>query len=152
MANTYTQISIQAIFAVKGRENIITKDWRDSLHKYISGIIRNECKPLAIGGWKDHIHVFAGIPPNLLVSDFVKKVKSNSSRWINEQKFVKGKFQWQEGYGAFSYSRSQRDDVIKYIINQEEHHKARSFREEYLDLLNKFEIEFNEQYLFEYYE
>ena len=152
MANTYTQITIQAIFAVKGRENIITNNWRNDLHQYIAGIIRNESTLLAVGGWKDHIHIFAGIPPTLSVSEFVQKAKSNSSKWINEQRFVKGKFQWQEGYGAFSYSRSQRDDVINYIMRQEEHHKTSSFQEEYVDFLKKFEVEYNPEYLFEYYE
>lgn len=152
MANTYTQITIQAIFAVKGRENIITNNWRNDLHQYIAGIIRNESTLLAVGGWKDHIHIFAGIPPTLSVSEFVQKAKSNSSKWINDQRFVKGKFQWQEGYGAFSYSRSQRDDVINYIMRQEEHHKTSSFQEEYVDFLKKFEVEYNPEYLFEYYE
>lgn len=152
MANTYTQISIHAIFAVKGRENIITRNWRDDLHKYIAGIIRKESTILAVGVWKDHVHIFAGIPPIIAVADFVQKVKSNSSKWINEQKLVKGKFQWQEGYGAFSYSRSQRDDVINYIMCQEEHHKIRSFQEEYIDFLKKFDVEYNEEYLFEYYD
>lgn len=152
MANTYSQISIQAIFAVKGRENIITANWRDELYKYMAGIIRKESTLLAVGGWKDHIHVFCGLPPNLSVSEFVQKTKANSSRWINEQNFVKGKFQWQEGYGAFSYSRSQRDEVINYIMRQEEHHKTRSFREEYLGFLEKFEVDYKPEYLFEYYE
>ena len=152
MANTYTQISIQAIFAVKGRDNIITNNWRDDLHKYIAGIIRQESTLLAVGGWKDHIHIFAGLPPVLSVSEFVQKIKANSSKWINEQKFVKGKFQWQNGYEAFSYSRNQRDDVINYIMRQEEHHKAKSFREEYLDFLRNFEVEYKPEYLFEYYE
>jgi putative transposase len=152
MANTYTQITIQAIFAVKGRENIISGTWRDELHKYIAGIIRNESALLAVGGWKDHIHIFYGLPPTMAVAEFVQKVKSNSSKWINDQKFVKGKFQWQEGYGAFSYSRSQRDEVINYIMHQEEHHKNKSFREEYLGFLKKFEVDYKPEYLFEYYE
>jgi putative transposase len=152
MANTYTQISIQAIFAVKGRENIITSNWREDLHRYMAGIIRKESTLLAVGGWKDHIHVFCGLPPTMAVAEFVQKVKSNSSKWINEQKFVKGKFRWQEGYGAFSYSRSQRDEVINYIMRQEEHHKTKSFREEYLGFLEKFEIDYKPEYLFEYYE
>ena len=152
MANTYTQISIQAIFAVKGRENIITRPWRDELHKYVAGIIRKESTLLAVGGWKDHIHIFSGLPPTMAVADFVQKIKSNSSKWINDQKFVNGKFQWQEGYGAFSYSRSQRDEVINYIIQQEEHHKNRSFREEYLGFLEKFDIDYKPEYLFEYYD
>jgi len=152
MANTYTQISIQAVFAVKGRENIITKEWRDDLHRYIAGIIQKEATSLAVGGWKDHVHVFFGLPPAISISDMLQKIKANSSRWINEQKLVNGKFQWQEGYGAFSYSRSQRDAVIKYVINQEEHHRRKIFREEYLDMLQKFEIKFEDKYLFEFYE
>jgi len=140
MANTYTQISIQAVFNVKGRENFIVNTWRDSLHQYIAGIIRNEATTLAVGGWKDHVHIFFGLPPTLSISDLLQKVKANSSRWINEQKLVKGKFQWQEGYGAFSYSRSQRDAVMNYIMNQEQHHKVNTFQKEYLDMLNKFEV------------
>lgn len=153
MANTYTQISIHAVFAVKFRENIILDTWRDELFKYISGIIKAEgAKTLAVGGWKDHVHAFFGLQPVLSVSEMLQKIKANSSRWINERGFVKGKFQWQDGFGAFSYSRSQRDTVIKYIMNQEEHHRAQTFREEYLGLLQNFEVEYDEKYLFEFYE
>ncbi len=153
MANTYTQISIHAVFAVQGRENIITKDWRDNLHRYIAGIIKEEgAKMLAVGGWKDHVHIFYGLQPSMSISDFMRIVKGNSSKWINENKLVKGKFNWQEGYGAFSFSKSQRDNVINYIMKQEEHHKTKSFREEYHEMLNNFDIEFDERYLFEFYE
>jgi putative transposase len=153
MANTYTQISIQAVFAVKGRENIITRDWRDNLHKYISGIITNEgAISLAVGGWKDHIHIFFGLRPVSAISELLKKVKANSSSWINEQNVFKRKFQWQEGYGAFSYSRSQRDSVIKYIGRQEEHHQKRTFKSEYLAMLKNFDVTYDERYLFEFYE
>ena len=153
MANTYTQISIHAVFAVKARENIITKEWRDDLHKYISGIISDEgSKSLAVGGWKDHVHVLFGLQPVLSISELLKKIKANSSRWINERHFVKGKFQWQEGYDAFSYSRSQRDPVIKYIMNQEEHHRKQTFKEEYLGMLKNFKVDYDEKYLFEFYE
>lgn len=152
MANTYTQISIQAIFTVRGRENFILNTWRDSLHQYIAGIIRKEATSLAVGGCRDHVHIFFGLPPALSISNLVQKVKANSSRWVNEQKLIKGKFQWQEGYGAFSYGRSQRDAVIKYVMNQEQHHKAKTFQEEYLDMLNKFEIIYEPKYLFEFYE
>lgn len=152
MANTYSQISIQVVFPVRGRENLIVNTWRDPLHQYIAGVIRTEATALAVGGWKDHVHIFFGLPPTLSISDLVQKVKANSSRWINEQKFVKGKFQWQKGYGAFSYSRSQRDAVINYVMNQEQHHKAKAFREEYLDMLNKFEIIYEPKYLFEFYD
>ena len=152
MSNTYTQISIQAVFAVAGRENLIANTWRDSLHQYLAGVIRKEATMLAVGGWKDHVHIFFGLPPTLSISNLIQKVKANSSRWINEKKFVSGKFQWQQGYGAFSYSRSHRDVVIKYLINQEVHHRAKTFREEYVDMLNKFEIVYEPKYLFEFYD
>ena len=152
MANTYSQISIQAVFTVKGRENLIANIWRDSLHQYIAGIIRKDATPLAVGGWTDHVHIFFGLPPSMSISDLVQKVKANSSRWVNEQNLVKRKFQWQEGYGAFSYSRSHRDAVIKYIMNQEQHHKSKTFKKEYLDMLNKFEIVYEPKYLFEFYD
>ena len=153
MANTYTQISIHAVFAVQGRECIITKDWRDELHKYIAGIIKEEgAKSLAVGGWKDHVHIFYGLQPTLAISDFMRVVKGNSSKWVNEKKFVKGKFRWQEGYGAFSYAKSQRDTVINYIMKQEEHHRTKTFKEEYLDMLKNFEVDYEEKYLFEFYE
>lgn len=153
MANTYSQISIQVVFAAKGRENFITKKFRDQLHRYIAGFISGiGQKPLAVNGYKDHIHAFFGMEPPVSVSDAVKAIKANSSRWINENKFLPGKFQWQEGYGAFSYSKSQRDQVIRYIINQEEHHQRKSFREEYLEMLRKAEVEFDDRYLFEFYE
>lgn len=153
MANTYSQINIHCVFAVKGRENIITKNLRDDLHKYMHGILKNDgIYPLAIGGWKDHVHVFFELPPSMKISDIMRDVKAVTSKWINDNKLVKGKFQWQEGYGAFSNSRSQRNDVIQYIINQEEHHRIKTFREEYLDMLRKFEIEFKDEYVFEFYE
>jgi len=153
MANTYSQISIHSVFAVKGRENIITRDWRNELHSYISGIITAKgAKSLAVGGWKDHVHIFFGMPVTTCISDFMNIVKANSSKWINEQLFVKGKFQWQSGYGAFSYSKSQRDKVIKYIMTQEEHHRIKTFREEYLQILTDFDVEHEEKYLFEFYD
>jgi len=120
MANTYSQISIQVVFAVKDRENIITRDFRNRLHEYITGIIAgNKQKPLAVNGWKDHVHAFFGMEPSVSISDIVRDIKASSSKWINEHRFVKGKFHWQDGFAAFSYSKSQRDDVIKYILNQE---------------------------------
>lgn len=153
MANTYSQISIHCVFTVKGRENIITCDWRDALHKYISGIITgNGAKSLAVGGWKDHVHIFFGMPVTTCIADFMSIIKASSSKWINEQRFTSGKFQWQSGYGAFSHSRSQRDGVIKYILKQEEHHRFKTFREEYLKMLSEFEVEYDEKYLFEFYE
>ena len=153
MANTYSQISIHAVFAVKFRENCITKEWRNELHQYISGIIINKgAKSLAVGGWLDHVHIFFGMPPTINISEFMSAVKASSSKWINEMHFVKGKFQWQSGYGAFSYSKSQRDTVIKYIANQEEHHQFKTFREEYNKMLVDFEIDFDAKYLFEFYD
>lgn len=153
MANTYSQISIHAVFAVKGRENIISRSWQDNLQKYISGILTKEnCKSLAVGGWKDHVHIFFGLPVTLAIADVLRVVKANSSKWINETRLVKGHFEWQSGYGAFSYAKSQRDTVIKYIMGQEEHHKHKTFREEYAEMLKNFEVEYDEKYLFEFYE
>lgn len=153
MANTYTQMNVHAVFAVKGRENIITRNYRDELHKYIYGILANlKQYPLAVNGWKDHVHVFFEMLPVSNLCDIIQIIKSNSSKWINTQKFIPGKFNWQDGYGGFTYSKSQRDVVIKYIMNQEKHHSKLTFREEYMDLLKKFEIEYNEKYLFEFYE
>jgi REP element-mobilizing transposase RayT len=153
MANTYSQINIHCVFSVKGRENLITKPFRDDLHKYMSGILRNDnAFPLAVGGWQDHVHVFFELHPDTKVSDLMRMLKATSSKWINDNARVQGQFRWQEGYSAFSYSRSQRDNVIKYIMNQEEHHKTKTFREEYLDLLNKFEIEYKDKYVFEFYD
>lgn len=118
MPNTYSQITIHAVFTVKYRENFIAKSWRDNLHQYSSGIITNKGgKSLAVGGWKDHVHILFGMPVTTSVADLIGAVKANSSKWINEQQFIKGKFQWQQGYAAFSYAKSQRDVVINYIIN-----------------------------------
>ncbi|MBT3802572.1 MAG: IS200/IS605 family transposase [Bacteroidetes bacterium] len=147
MANTFTQIYIQSVFAVKGRESIISKSWKDELYKYITGIVQNNGhKLLAIGGMPDHIHIFYGMKPIQSISDLMQDVKGCSSKWINEKKFVKGKFQWQAGYGAFSYAHSQLDTVINYIRRQEEHHKKQSFKTEYKELLTKFNIEFDQHY------
>lgn len=153
MANTYTQLNMHVVFSVKGRENILSAKIRPEIFKYISGILHNLNQyPLAVNGYKDHVHLFFELQPAKSLSDIVRIVKTNSSKWINENKFVPGKFSWQEGYGGFSYSRSQRNNVIQYIIKQEEHHKKRTFREEYLELLKLFEINFDEQYIFEFYE
>ena len=153
MPNTYTQMNIHAVFAVKGRENIINRNFRDELHKYIHGILSNKKQyPLAVNGWKDHIHIFFEMLPVSNLSDIIQVVKASSSKWINEQKFIRGKFSWQEGYGGFTYAKSQRNEVINYIKDQEKHHSKQTFREEYLDLLKKFEIKYDEKYLFEFYE
>ena len=153
MTGTFSQIYIQVVFAVKGRESLIHKSWEEELYKYISGIITNKGqKMLAINGMPDHIHILIGMKPSCSLSDLVREIKKSSNEFIKEKKFVKGKFQWQEGYGAFSYSHSNLDNVIKYIMTQKEHHKKKTFREEYLEFLNKFEVEFKEEYLFEWIE
>ncbi|MFZ1701627.1 MAG: IS200/IS605 family transposase [Pyrinomonadaceae bacterium] len=151
MANTFSQIYIQVVFAVSGRESLIDPEWRDELYKYISGIVGNNGqKLLAIGGVGDHIHILLNIKPTLALSDLVRDIKANSSPFVNEKRFVKGKFCWQEGFGAFSYSISQLDDVIRYIQNQQEHHKENSFKDEYMKYLQRFEIDFDEKYVFEW--
>jgi len=152
MANTYTQINVHAVFAVQGRENILNKNVRDELFRYLKGILNNHrCFSLAINGFTDHVHVFFELNPSIALSDIMRLIKTNSSKWINENKKVPGKFSWQNGYGAFSYARSQRDTVIHYIMNQEEHHKKKTFREEYLEALKKFDIQFDDVYNFEFY-
>ncbi|MCP4104255.1 MAG: IS200/IS605 family transposase [Desulfobacteraceae bacterium] len=153
MAGTFSQIYIQTVFSVKGRENLISKSWKDELHKYIAGIIKGKNqKPIIVNGMPDHVHVFVGLRPSMAISDLVRDIKNNSSNFINKNRFVKGKFAWQEGYGAFSYGHSQIDNVYRYIMNQEKHHRKRNFREEYLDFLKKFEIEHEERFLFEWIE
>lgn len=129
MAGTFSQVYIQVVFAVKGRENLIGKEWQDALHKYIAGIIKGKGqKPIIVNGVADHVHAFIGLRPSIAISVLVRDIKNNSSGFINEQKFVKGKFSWQEGYGAFSYAHSQIDAVYRYILNQEEHHRKKTFK------------------------
>lgn len=153
MAGTFSQIYIQVVFAVQNRECMIQSSWEEELYKYITGIVRNkEQKMLAINGMPDHIHFFIGMKPSCCLSDLVREVKKSSNDFIKERNFSKFKFNWQEGYGAFSYSHSQIDSVIKYILNQKEHHKKQTFRDEYLDFLKKFEIEFKDDYLFKWIE
>lgn len=153
MAGTFHQIYIQYVFAVKGRANLLQKPWRDYVFKYISGIITNQGqKSIIVNGVSDHVHVFVGLKPSQCVSDLIRDVKNNSSNFINDQKFVKGKFSWQEGYGVFSYSHSQLDNVYKYILNQEEHHRKKTFKTEYNEFLKKFEIPFKDKYLFDWIE
>ena len=152
MANTYTQLNTHVVIAVKGRDNILPSKIRPELFKYISGILTNSNQfSLAVNGYKDHVHLFFEMNPANSLSEIVRIVKANSSKWINENRLIPGKFSWQEGYGGFSYSRSQRDDVIKYIIKQEEHHHKKTFREEYLSILKSFEISFDERYIFDFY-
>ncbi len=153
MPGTFSQIYIQVVFAVKGRENLISKSWSKELYKYIAGIIKGkEQKSIIVNGMPDHIHAFIGLRPAMAISDLVRDIKNNSSNFINDKKWIKGKFAWQQGYGAFSYSHSQIDIVYNYILNQESHHKKKTFREEYLELLKKFELEYDEKYLFEWYD
>ena len=151
MANTYTQLYIQLVFAVQGRANLLPKNHKEELHRYITGIVqeRNH-KMLAINCMPDHTHIFIGLKPTQSISDLMRDIKTNSSTFISNKKFVKGKFNWQQGYGAFSYSHSHIDAVVKYILNQEEHHKKKTFKEEYLSFLKKFAIEYDEKYLFEW--
>lgn len=149
MPGTFSQIYIQAVFAVKGRENLLMPQWKDELFKYIAGIIKGKNqKPIIVNGSTDHIHAFIGLKPSMAISDLVRDIKNNSTNFINEKKWVKGEFSWQEGYGAFSYSQSQIESVYNYILHQEEHHKTKTFREEYIEFLKKFEIEYDEKYLF----
>lgn len=151
MANTYSQLYIQVVFAVKGRENLISNKWEDELQKYICGIVNGQKqKVYAINNMPDHIHILLSIKPDIALSNLMREIKTNSSKWINERKLVLGKFQWQEGFGAFSYSQSQIDTVINYIKNQKEHHSKKSFKEEYLEMLEKFEIDYDEKYVFEF--
>ena len=151
MANTFTQLYIQLVFAVQDRANLIPKNHKEELHRYITGIVqeRNH-KMLAINCMPGHTHIFIGLKPTQSISDLMRDIKTNSSTFISNKKFVKGKFNWQEGYGAFSYSRSQIHAVVKYIANQEQHHSTRTFKEEYLSFLKKFAIEYEEKYLFEW--
>ena len=152
MAGTFSQIYIQVVFAVKGRECVIHTSWEEELYKYISGIVRNKGqKMLAINGMPDHLHIIIGMKPSCCLSDLVREIKKSSNDFINEKKFSKYKFSWQEGYGAFSYSHSALDNVIQYVNNQKEHRKI-SFKEEYKEFLEKFEVEFREEYLFEWLE
>ena len=151
--STYSQIYIQIVFAVKHREALITKDWEEELYKYITGIITNkEQKLLAINGIPNHIHILIGMKPTCCLSDLVREIKKSSNAFIKEKKFTKHNFNWQEGFGAFSYSHSALDSVITYINNQKEHHKTKSFKEEYFEFLNKFQIEYKSEYLFEFIE
>lgn len=151
MAGTFSQIYIQVVFAVRSRNSLIHSTWEEELYKYISGICKNKGqKLLAINGMPDHIHILIGLKPSSCLSDLVREIKKSSNDFINEKRFTPSKFQWQEGYGAFSYSHSALDNVISYINNQKEHHQKHTFREEYISFLKKFEIVFKDEYLFEW--
>ena len=151
---TFTQLYVHLVFAVKHKECLLNKQQRDELFKYTSGIVQNKkCKSIIVNGYSDHIHVFTGINPSISVSDLVRDIKRSSSHFINNDKqWFSKNFSWQDGYGGFSYSKSQVENVYNYILNQEKHHIKRPFREEYLELLNKFEIEYDEQFLFDFFE
>jgi putative transposase len=153
MANTYTQLYVQIIFSPEGRQNLITENIKDEVYKYISGIIKNKKQKLMIiNGMPDHLHIFTGFLPEMSISDLVRDIKANSANFINEKRLITGKFSWQRGYGAFTYSKSQISKVVNYIQMQEEHHRIKTFREEYEEFLKKYEIDYNEKYLFEWYE
>lgn len=153
MANTYTQLYVQFVFSVKGRENLITETFRDELEKVMCGIVSNhKCKTYAIYCNPDHTHVFVGMHPTISPSTLMEQVKSGATNWLNSKNYIRGKFAWQDGYGAFSYSRSHIDNVVKYIHNQPEHHKKQLFSDEYLLLLEKFDVDYDAKYLFEWYD
>ena len=153
MANTYSQIYIQVVFAVQGQQNLLAKEWRQEVFKYMAGIIKAKGqKPIIVNGVEDHAHVFIGLKPSMALSDLVRDVKNNSSNFVNENKLVRGKFNWQEGYGAFSYGHSQIESVFNYIANQEAHHAKQTFKDEYVDFLKNFGIEYDTKYLFEWFE
>lgn len=149
MANTYTQIHIHFVFVVKYRQGLISTLWKNELYKYITGIVQNfGHKLIIINGMPDHVHMLVGLRPNQSISDLMKTVKQHSSKWINDQKLLKARFEWQEGYAAFSYSKSDLKNVIRYIENQEVHHQKKTFSQEYKDLLKKFEVAYDEKYVF----
>ncbi|MBI2271287.1 MAG: IS200/IS605 family transposase [Bacteroidetes bacterium] len=151
MADTYSQIYIQLVFAVKGKHSLITESIKVTLYKYISGIVQNQKQKLyIINGMPDHLHILVSISPGIAISSLVREIKEHSTKFINTNSQLTGKFQWQEGFGAFSYSKSQLPDVVEYIRNQEVHHAQKSFRDEYLDLLNKNEIKYKDEYLFDW--
>lgn len=153
MANTYSQIYLQFVFAVRGRQSLIKKENKEELHKYITALVQaRKAKMLAVHCMPDHIHLFVGFKPSVLISDFVKEIKVESNEFIKSKNWIKGNFNWQEGYGVFSYGHSQIDRVCKYVLNQEVHHKKKKFKEEYHEFLEKFAIPFEDKYLFEFYE
>ena len=148
MANTYTKIYLHLVFAVQNRISLIQPEWKDELYKYITGIIQNNGhKLIAINGMSNHLHIAVGYKPHQLIPDLLQDIKGNSSTWINKKRFVKGKFTWQAGYGAFSFSHSHIDSVVKYINNQEKHHEKKTFRDEYIELLKKYDVLFDEKYI-----
>ena len=153
MANTYIQCYVHLVFSPKNREALIKKEWKDELEKYITAIVQSrKHKLLAIGSMPDHIHILVGYNVNDLIPDLVEQIKTSISTWIKEKRLSKFKFDWQRGYGAFTHSRTQIDTVINYILNQEQHHEKKSFKTEYLDMLEKNGVEFKDEYLFDFFE
>lgn len=153
MANTFSQIYIQTVFAVSDRMSLIQTNFKEDLFKYITGIVTNQGQKLiSINGMPDHVHILIGLRPAMALADVVREIKADSTNFINRNKWVRGKFSWQEGYGAFSYGHSQLNTIIRYIQNQEKHHSRRSFRDEYLTLLRKFDIPFDDKYVFKFIE
>lgn len=151
MANTYTQLYIHLVFAVGNRTCMIKKDVKEEIQKYITGIVQNKGnKLLAINAMPDHIHIFVGLNPSIAISDLVRDIKVNSTNFINDNNLVRGKFNWQEGFGAFSYSRSQIKSVMLYIEKQDEHHKRKTFKEEFIKILEDFDVEYKNEYLFKW--
>ncbi|HUF03364.1 MAG TPA: IS200/IS605 family transposase [Aridibacter sp.] len=151
MANTYSRLYAMVVFAVMGRSHSLKAEFREELFKYVTGIVKNKGQKLmAIRGVEDHVHILVGFQPDIALSDLVRDIKSSSTRFINDKNLVRGKFMWQRGFGAFSYSHSHIDTVVRYVLKQEEHHKVDSFKDEYLALLDKYEIRYDEKYLFEF--
>jgi REP element-mobilizing transposase RayT len=149
MANTYTQIYVHVVFAVEGRQNLIRPEHNDELQKYITGIVPGQKQKLiAINNMPDHVHILIGLKPDIALSDLMRDIKAGSSKFINEKRWDVGRFEWQEGFGAFSYARSQLDAVIRYIQNQQKHHARKSFQEEYVELLEKFAVNYDRRYIF----
>ena len=153
MPDSYSQIYIQIVFAVKHRDALIDLSWEEQLYQYITGIVQNkDQKMIAINGISNHIHLFIGMKPNCCLSDLVREIKKSSNDFINQKQFTKAKFSWQEGFGAFSYSHSQINDVAKYVMNQKDHHRKKTFKEEYIQFLNNLQIGYDEKYLFNWIE
>ena len=153
MVNTYTQMYVHLVFAPKNRDALIGKGWKNDLEKYITGIVQNhKHKMLAIGTMPDHVHLFIGYNVNQLIPDLIEKIKTSSNFWIRKNKLSKFHFEWQKGYGSFSHSRSQIDTLVKYVLEQEIHHKKKSFKEEYLEILRRNDIEFKYEYVFDFFE
>ena len=151
--STYSQIYIHVVFAVQNRNSLIHEEWEERLYQYITGTVReNQQKMLAINGMPDHIHFLIGMKPSCCLSDLVREIKKSTNDWIKENALTRYKFAWQEGFGAFSYGHSQLDDIIRYIQNQKEHHQKKTFREEYMQILEKFNVDYNERYLFDWME